>query len=38
VAAIHARLKSPDCPASASIPPRLLQELAMAVEASRAQD
>jgi uncharacterized protein YjbI with pentapeptide repeats len=38
VAAIHARLKSPDCPASAKVAPRLLQELAVAVEASRAQD
>jgi uncharacterized protein YjbI with pentapeptide repeats len=38
VAAIQARLKSPDCPASANISPRLLLELAMALEASRAQD
>jgi uncharacterized protein YjbI with pentapeptide repeats len=38
VAAIHARLKSADCPGSASISPRLMQELAMAVETNRAQD
>jgi hypothetical protein len=38
VTAIHARLKSPDCPASASVGPRLLQELAVAVEASRGQE
>ena len=38
VTAIHARLKSPDCPASASVGPRLSQELAVAVEASRGQD
>jgi uncharacterized protein YjbI with pentapeptide repeats len=38
VAAIQARLKSPDCPASASISSRLLLELAVALEASQAPD
>ena len=38
LAAIHERLKSAECPASANIGPRLMHELGVAVELARASD